>query len=134
VSTLTPIRERVKATPPGRVSDRHLGPSSSVPLVGGAWVARHSHRAATETVAERGAVNEFGYTADVSADRWSVQRLDSGFVAVDEVTGIFGFGDDLNEALMDLAAALVEHREVLEGQGALSPDLQDQLRYLQDLF
>ncbi len=85
-------------------------------------------------MAERGAVNEFGYTADVSADRWSVQRLDSGFVAVDEVTGIFGFGDDLNEALMDLAAALVEHREVLEGQGALSPDLQDQLRYLQDLF
>ena len=87
-----------------------------------------------ETVAERAEVSECGYTAEIRADRWTFKRSETGVIALDEVTGSFGFGDDLNAALMDLASALIEHRDVLERQSALSSDLQEQLRYLQDLF
>jgi hypothetical protein len=62
--------------------------------------------------------------------RWTAERTETGFTASDLVTGVFGFGSDLNEAIRDLAHALREHRDVLERQDELSLDLQDQLEYL----
>jgi hypothetical protein len=61
---------------------------------------------------------------------WRLERGESGWTATDLVTGIFGYGDDPNESIVDLLHALIEHREVLERQDELSPDLQDQLDYL----
>jgi hypothetical protein len=62
---------------------------------------------------------------------WRWERIEGGWTATDRVTGIFGFGEDVNGAIVDLLHALKEHREVLEAQDELSPDLQEQLAYLQ---
>jgi hypothetical protein len=62
--------------------------------------------------------------------RWTLARTGAGFAVSDLVTGIFGFGSDLNKAIRDLSHALREHRDVLERQDALSPDLERQLAYL----
>jgi hypothetical protein len=65
--------------------------------------------------------------------RWRIERSDAGagFVAADLPTGIFGYGESPNDAIVDLIVALREHREVLEAQDELSPDLVEQLAYLQ---
>lgn len=65
--------------------------------------------------------------------RWTWERSETGFVTSDVVTGVFGFGPDLNEAIQDLLRALKEHRDVLECEAALSPDLERQLDYLRQL-
>jgi hypothetical protein len=63
--------------------------------------------------------------------RWSLERSETGWIAADGATGIFGCGAGPNDAIVDLVHALREHREVLERQDELSPDLADQLVYLQ---
>lgn len=71
------------------------------------------------------------YFVEEREARWSLERVDDGFVANDLATGIFGYGEGPNEAIVDLVHALREHREVLERQDELSPDLAEQLAYLQ---
>jgi hypothetical protein len=73
------------------------------------------------------------YRVPLRESRWTWHRSETGFTASDLVTGIFGFGSDLNEAIRDLLHALRDHREVLERQEALSPDLERQLKYLRQL-
>jgi len=63
--------------------------------------------------------------------RWGIERAETGWVAADRATGIFGYGPGPNDAIVDLVHALREHRDVLERQDELSPDLADQLAYLQ---
>jgi hypothetical protein len=75
-------------------------------------------------------VVEEGYYFEPRDVRWTLERGESGWTATDLVTGIFGFGEDANAAIVDLLHALMEHREVLERQDELSPDLQEQLEYL----
>lgn len=61
-------------------------------------------------------------------------QVESGegyLTAYDQSTGIFGAGATLIDAFSDLAAALVEHRDVLERQDRLSPELARHLEYLQ---
>ncbi len=55
---------------------------------------------------------------------------EQGWTVLDRVTGIFGVGREPNDAVKDLRFALIEHRDVLESQGALSPELSNQLDYL----
>ena len=71
------------------------------------------------------------YEVAAEPPRWSLERGETGWTASDLVTGIFGFGLDPNAAIVDLVHALREHREVLERQDELSPDLEEQLAYLQ---
>jgi len=73
------------------------------------------------------------YMVRLRDTRWTWERSETGFVASDVVTGVFGFGPDLNEAIQDLLRALKEHREVLEREPVLSPDLAHQLDYLRQL-
>jgi hypothetical protein len=70
------------------------------------------------------------YFVEEREARWRLERVDGGFVASDLATGIFGYGERPNEAIVDLVHALREHREVLERQAELSPDLAEQLAYL----
>lgn len=62
-----------------------------------------------------------------------VESGDGYLMASDRSTGIFGVGPTLGDAFSDLAAALVEHRDVLERQDQLSPELARHLEYLQRL-
>lgn len=63
-----------------------------------------------------------------------VTHEDDVWVVREVETGIFGSGEDEPAAFRDLVAALTEHRDVLERQEALSPDLESQLAYLQRLL
>lgn len=60
----------------------------------------------------------------------SWQRVEDGWTVHDVHTGIFGFGESLNDAILDVRRALREHKDVLERQGRLSQALQDHLNYL----
>ena len=62
-----------------------------------------------------------------------VESGDGYLIACDRATGIFGAGPTLGDAFSDLGAALVEHRDVLERQDQLSPELARHLEYLQRL-
>lgn len=59
-----------------------------------------------------------------------VAESDGVWTLADRETGIFGAGPDQDSAARDFAAALREHRDVLERQATLSEELQAQLRYL----
>lgn len=59
-----------------------------------------------------------------------IEYGDGAYAATDSATGIFGGGATLAAALADLGQALLDHRDMLERRPALSPGLQDQLRYL----
>ncbi len=59
-----------------------------------------------------------------------IESGDGYLTVYDEYTGIFGAGATLVDAFSDLAAALVEHRDVLERQDQLSSELERQLQYL----
>ena len=128
------MRDRIDVTAPGPISPMHWGRSVSgkVPLAGGSWVAS-LHGAGAEAAETHAAVSEFDYEVFAPAPRWKLERSDSGFIASDRLTGIFGSGPDPNEAIRDLFAALHEHRDVLERQESLSPGLQEQLGYLREL-
>jgi hypothetical protein len=63
-----------------------------------------------------------------------LEHRDGGFTVSDPVTGIFGAGDTPFDAMQDIAAALREHREVLEAQAELTPALQAQLDHLRQLI
>jgi predicted RNase H-like HicB family nuclease len=76
-------------------------------------------------------VQEFDYTLVARPLRWKLERTETGFAASNTVTGIFGFGATVVDATRDLLSALQEHRETLEQQDSLSPELQHQLTYLQ---
>jgi hypothetical protein len=54
-----------------------------------------------------------------------------GITLTEPVTGIFGFGDDLLDALSDFRSALHEHLDVLTAQDELGADLKKQLAFLQ---
>lgn len=71
-------------------------------------------------------------TADPRAGALSIKVESDAdcVVATDSVTGIFGAGESVSEALADLGQALVEHLDVLERQQALTLGLQEQLWYL----
>ncbi|MFL5872297.1 MAG: hypothetical protein ACJ75T_02330 [Solirubrobacterales bacterium] len=127
--------DKIAVTSPGEISERLWGISSDVPLAGGAWVAEHSHGGTVEAVATHAVLNEpSSYRVSPPASQWELHITENGFIASDALTGIFGFGSEPIEAIQDLATALVEHRDVLERQEALSPALQDQLDYLRDLL
>lgn len=55
---------------------------------------------------------------------------EGALVATNPDTGIFGVGDDLPSALLDLRSALMEHRDALLGDDTLSEELRAQLAYL----
>jgi hypothetical protein len=132
---MNPVMDKIAVTSPGEVSERRWGISSGVPLAGGAWIAEHSHGGTVEAAATHAALNEFsGYRVLAPPSRWELRLTDQGFIASDTITGVFGFGSDPIEAIQDLAVALVEHRDVLERQEALSPALQEQLGYLRELL
>jgi hypothetical protein len=97
-------------------------PLATTKQVGGAWAINVSSASVSET----------DYVVPVRPVRWEWHRSEAGFTVCDHVTGVFGFGSDLNEAIRDLAHALGEHRDVLERQDLLSPDLERQLKYLQE--
>jgi hypothetical protein len=132
---MTPVMDKIAVTSPGEISERLWGISSDVPLAGGAWVAEHSHSGTVEAVATHAVLNEpSSYRVSPPASQWELRVTENGFIASDALTGIFGFGPEPIEAIKDLAIALVEHRDVLERQEALSPALQDQLDYLRELL
>lgn len=99
-------------------------PLTTSQQVGGAWAIN----AGSTTV------NERSYEVSTRPIRWDWNHSEAGFTACDHVTGIFGFGADLNEAIRDLIQALLEHRDVLDRQDSLSPDLKSQLEYLQSIL
>lgn len=133
---MNPVMDKVAVTSPGEISERRWGIPRDVPLAGGAWVAEHSHDGgAKETVATHAVLNEpSSYRVSPPASQWELRITERGFIASDAPTGIFGFGSEPIEAIRDLVIALVEHRDVLERQEALSPALQEQLEYLRDLL
>lgn len=55
---------------------------------------------------------------------------DGVWIARDVTTGIFGSGPNVVTAFRDFYLALREHRDVLEDEPALSPELESQLEYL----
>jgi hypothetical protein len=60
---------------------------------------------------------------------------DDGLVAVEDIaTGIFGSGDTVAAAILDLRNALAEHLEVLSEDPDLSAGLLDQLSLLRSYF
>jgi hypothetical protein len=59
-----------------------------------------------------------------------LQRDDDHWIVLEVETGIFGYGDDILEAIRDFQAATVEHLDVLEQRAALSDELAWQLDYL----
>jgi hypothetical protein len=63
-----------------------------------------------------------------------VYESENEVVIEDIDTGIFGTGDSFPEAVRDLHEALQEHWEVLSDEGALSPNLQQQLEVLRSYF
>jgi len=76
------------------------------------------------------------YKVKPRTSNWSLERsqADDGSPVIsvcDARTGVFGVGDDVNEAIRDLIRSKREHREVLEGQANLSPALKRQLKLLQ---
>jgi|GEM_PF-5380479 len=132
---MTPVMDKIAVTSPGEISERLWGISSDVPLAGGAWVAEHSHSGTVEAVATHAVLNEpSSYRVSAPASQWELRITENGFIASDAPTGIFGFGSEPIEAIQDLAIALIEHRDVLERQEALSPALQEQLVYLRELL
>ena len=54
------------------------------------------------------------------------------FTATDRETGVFGAGPTPFDALQDYTRARREHREVLEAEHKLSPELKRQLKLLRD--
>ncbi len=54
------------------------------------------------------------------------------YTVIDEPTGIFGAGESVVDAFRDFAAAMTEHRDVLERQEQLGPELAWQLKYLRE--
>jgi hypothetical protein len=67
----------------------------------------------------------------VAPVRADITAGDDSLVATNPDTGIFGVGEDLASAVMDLRAALVEHRDALIDDDLLSEELQVQLDFLQ---
>jgi len=68
---------------------------------------------------------------------WSapvVEEQDGRWTVRDVETGIFGTGPDAQAAHRDFERALREHRDVLERQEELSPELTVQLAYLRELI
>jgi hypothetical protein len=70
------------------------------------------------------------YEVGEQAGRWTLERGEGGYTASDTATSIYGSGATPNDAIVDLVHALREHRELLEDQIGLSPELQRQLAYL----
>jgi hypothetical protein len=131
VIPMTEVRDRVQLTSPGPVSPTTWGRSAyKVNLASGSWVASLHGATAEEALEPQAAVSEFDYAGVAFPRPWQLKRSNDGWIASDRPTGIFGFGQDRNEAISDLIKALHEHRDVLERQEALSPGLQDQLTYL----
>lgn len=132
---MTEICDKVQVTSPGLVSPRIWGRSAfEVNLASGSWVASLRGATAEEPLEPQAAVSEFDYAGVALPRPWQLKRSGSGWIASDRPTGIFGFGHDRNEAILDLIKALHEHRDVLERQDALSPALQEQLDYLRELL
>lgn len=113
---------KVDLTDPGQPSQPRWGHQVGARYV---WNTEYVH----STVG-----SDYDYRVVHRAGRWTLARTESGYIASDNLTGIFGFGSDAKEAARDLAAALHEHRDVLGRQEALSPALQKQLNYLRDLL
>lgn len=63
-----------------------------------------------------------------------VQQSDGLTSLADSSTGVFGVGETLRDAVVDLRAALREHLEFLGEQPALSPELEYHLRELRTYF
>jgi len=59
-----------------------------------------------------------------------IEEVDGVWTVRDLATGIFGTGDSEAAAFRDFRDALIEHRDVLERQDALSAELKSQLEYL----
>lgn len=59
---------------------------------------------------------------------------DGTYLVEDPVSGIFGEGGAMSEAIEDFRAALVSHREELLSAERLSAHLQQQLQYLTDIL
>jgi hypothetical protein len=129
---MSPVLDKVDVTSLGKTSDRH---TSSVSLVGAPhWINTFGGAVATEASPAQAVISENGYRAISRDIHCTVEQTETGFIAAEPVTGVFGFGRDLNEALHDLFFALHEHRDVLERQGSLSVGLQEQLAYLNALL
>jgi hypothetical protein len=71
------------------------------------------------------------YAVSEHQPKWRLEHTATGWLSSDLVTGIFGYGSTPGDAIVDLVHALREHRDVLERQDALTPDLADHLAYLQ---
>jgi hypothetical protein len=123
------VQDKVDVTSPGVASSRRWG--TGVSATGKSWVA--GLKGGLDKVAPAVAISEYDYKVS-APPRWKVEKTDGGFVVVDELTGVFGSGADANSAIQDVFAALHEHRDVLERQDALSPALEEQLRYLRELL
>ena len=71
--------------------------------------------------------------------RWPIRvtvaiESDGTYLVEDPVSGIFGQGAAMSEAIEDFRAALASHRDELLSAERLSAHLQDQLTYLSDLL
>lgn len=70
-------------------------------------------------------------TDDLAAPiRVDLSNEDGLVILVDPATGIFGAGESSADAVRDLSAALIGHRDVLQSQANLSAELQRQLHVL----
>ncbi len=61
-----------------------------------------------------------------------VEHADDCIIVREVFIGIYGTGKDVVAAFEDFKNAVAQHRDVLERQEALSPDLSHQLAYLRD--
>lgn len=121
---MTPVQEKIN------VDLTHPGMSSK-PRWGHAIAARYEQHA---EYLQPQVGSDHSYQVTWRKGRWKLERTEQGYIGSDLLTGIFGFGRDANEAARDLVAALLEHRDVLERQEALSPALEEQLAYLRELL
>lgn len=132
---MSQVLDKVDATSLGEASNRHM--SSGVAMTGAThWITTFGGGAtAQEAPAPAVAMSEFDYRVAPRVIHYKLERTETGgFLVVEPVTGIFGFGHDRNDALRDLFVALHEHQDVLQRQEALSPGLQEQLNYLSTLL
>lgn len=132
---MSQVLDKVDATSLGEASNRYT--SSDVAMTGVTqWITTFGGGAtAQEAGAPAAVMSESDYRVAPRVIEYKLERTETGgFLVAEPVTGIFGFGHDLNDALRDLFVALHEHQDVLQRQESLSRGLQEQLNYLSTLL
>jgi hypothetical protein len=130
---MSPVLDKVSVTSPATASNRYFSRAS----LGDAphWISAVTGTTTVEASAPQSVISEDQYRVVSRELHCTVEQTETGsFIAAEPVIGVFGAGQDLNEALHDLFFALHEHREVLERQDSLSAGLREQLDYLNALL